>query len=168
MNFIPLLAEHLELEESSIQVRVGGINHLPWAMELRINSRDGYPAVKKLFRSSRFQEAYAGVDYEDTNPFADNLLIKGRLLNEFGCLPLAGDRHLAEFFPYFLTEKSGFGRAFGVKLTPIEFRLAVQEFLADSVQGMADGELTIELKRSREAAADIIAALWWGKPGNMW
>ena len=55
-----------------------------------------------------------------------DLLAKNRLKLElfarFGVLPGAGDRHLAEFFPGFLTEESGWGERWGVDLTTIEHR----------------------------------------------
>jgi hypothetical protein len=34
-------------------------------------------------------------------------------------VPAGGDRHLAEFLPSILTESSGWGKAWGIELTPI-------------------------------------------------
>ena len=45
--------------------------------------------------------------------------VKLELFERFGVLPGAGDRHLAEFFPNFLTEESGWGARWGVGLTTI-------------------------------------------------
>ena len=39
--------------------------------------------------------------------------VKLELFDRFGVLPGAGDRHVAEFFPGFLTEESGWGEAVG-------------------------------------------------------
>ena len=52
----------------------------------------------------------------------DKHRIKLELFGRFGVLPAAGDRHLAEFFPGFLTEASEFGKRWGVHLTTIADR----------------------------------------------
>ena len=48
--------------------------------------------------------------------------VKMELFRASGALPAAGDRHLVEFFPGFLTEASGWGERWGVKLTSIADR----------------------------------------------
>ena len=48
--------------------------------------------------------------------------VKFALFERFGVLPGAGDRHLVEFFPGFLTEESGWGKRWGVALTTIADR----------------------------------------------
>jgi alpha-galactosidase len=48
--------------------------------------------------------------------------VKLELFRRFGVLPGAGDRHLVEFFPGFLTDESGWGKRWGVPLTTIEER----------------------------------------------
>src|SRR5450759_2037101 len=48
--------------------------------------------------------------------------VKLALFERFGVLPGAGDRHLVEFFPGFLTEESGWGKRWAVELTTIADR----------------------------------------------
>jgi alpha-galactosidase/6-phospho-beta-glucosidase family protein len=48
--------------------------------------------------------------------------VKFALFERFGVLPGAGDRHLVEFFPGFLTEESGWGKRWNVALTTIADR----------------------------------------------
>ena len=48
--------------------------------------------------------------------------MKFALFERFGVLPGAGDRHLVEFFPGFLTEESGWGKRWNVELTSIADR----------------------------------------------
>ncbi len=48
--------------------------------------------------------------------------VKFALFERFGALPGAGDRHLVEFFPGFLTEESGWGKRWNVRLTTIAER----------------------------------------------
>ena len=54
--------------------------------------------------------------------------MKFALFERFGVLPAAGDRHLVEFFPGFLTEESDWGRRWGVGLTSIADREAWQDY----------------------------------------
>lgn len=70
------------------------------------------------------------------------------------CSPPSGDRHLAEFFPGFLTEASDFGKRWGVELTTIEDREASQAshvatlealIAAPEVSSMPSGELVAPL-----------------------
>ena len=48
--------------------------------------------------------------------------LKLSMLERWGVIPAAGDRHLAEFLPSILTEASGWGAAWGVHLTPMSDR----------------------------------------------
>ncbi len=48
--------------------------------------------------------------------------VKFALFERFGVLPGAGDRHLVEFFPGFLTEESEWGKRWNVHLTSIADR----------------------------------------------
>jgi alpha-galactosidase len=80
--------------------------------------------------------------------------LKLELFRRFGVLPAAGDRHLAEFFPGFLTAESGWGERWGVNLTTIERReksqaghVADLEALvaAPEIPSMPSGELVAPL-----------------------
>ena len=58
-------------------------------------------------------------------------------------LPAAGDRHLVEFFPGFLTEESGWGRRWGVELTDIADREWWQDrHIADLEAMLASDEVS--------------------------
>jgi len=84
------------------------------------------------------------------------------LFNLYGALPAAGDRHLAEFFPYFLTEATGRGEDYGVLLTTIPDRRQQVAAARSAVQTAIQGELP-PLSRSPEATADIISAVVNGR-----
>jgi alpha-galactosidase len=73
-------------------------------------------------------------------------------------LPAAGDRHLVEFFPGFLTEESGWGERWGVRLTTIEEREASQRaYVAELDVLLASGE--IPMMPSGEMVAPVIQCL---------
>jgi alpha-galactosidase len=84
--------------------------------------------------------------------------VKFELFSRFGVLPGAGDRHLVEFFPGFLTEESGWGERWGVKLTTIEDRERGQQhhitrfeemLAADAVSSMPSGEMVAPVIQCR-------------------
>jgi len=91
-------------------------------------------------------------------PFVDRWKLKLELFDLYGALPVAGDRHLAEFFPYYLTEATGRGEDYGVLLTTISDRREQLATARSSVQRAIGGQLP-ELSRSPEATADIISAV---------
>jgi alpha-galactosidase len=85
--------------------------------------------------------------------------VKFELFARFGVLPGAGDRHLVEFFPGFLTEESGRGERWGVGLTTIEHREMGQAFhiqtfekmlTADEFTTMPSGEMVAPVIQCRE------------------
>jgi alpha-galactosidase len=77
---------------------------------------------------------------DDDAPSKRDLLaqhrVKFELFGRFGVLPGAGDRHLVEFFPGFLTEESGWGDRWGVGITTIEHRELGQAFHIQSFEKM--------------------------------
>ena len=80
------------------------------------------------------------------------------MFTRFGVLPGAGDRHLVEFFPGFLTEESRWGERWGVELTTIEDRERDQQrhvrrfeemLAADKVSSMPSGEMVAPVIQCR-------------------
>jgi len=90
--------------------------------------------------------------------------VKLELFSRFGVLPAAGDRHLVEFFSGFLTEESGWGERWGVRLTTIEEREASQRaYVAELDALLASGE--IPTMPSGEMVAPVIQCLELDQPG---
>ncbi len=116
------------------------MNHLPFITALDIDGTDGM---------ERLREVLAGDDPNKADLIRQHR-VKLELFERFGVLPGAGDRHLVEFFPGFLTEESEWGRRWGVHLTTIEERELgqahhVREFeqllAADTVSEWPSGEM---------------------------
>jgi alpha-galactosidase len=92
----------------------------------------------------------------------DRAVIKSRLLGIYGALPAASDRHVAEFFPFFLTEAAERGWRYGVRLTSVEeryeWRAEDEAFIRAALDGGVDLAPFLE-QTSGEAANQIIAAV---------
>jgi len=70
-----------------LQFRGAGVNHMTWLTELKIDGKDVYPQLRgKLIESG----------YDKREP------ISFELFETFGLYPAPGDRHISEFYPYYL------------------------------------------------------------------
>ncbi len=125
----------LDCDMRAIELEVCGVNHLPLVTRLTIEGRDGLAELAdKLEDPESFgqetlhlpamvgHEAISGGGDWTKAGLLDQNQVKLELFRRFGVLPAAGDRHLVEFFPGFLTEASGWGRRWGVELTDIAER----------------------------------------------
>jgi alpha-galactosidase/6-phospho-beta-glucosidase family protein len=103
---------------------VGGVNHLPLVTALRIGGSDGFTMLRSLMdrpvaalddpiwmeppAGSHWRKVSTGEKWTKGDVVANNRL-KLELFRRFGVLPGSSDTHVAEFFPWFVTEASGFG-----------------------------------------------------------
>ena len=159
------LATLFEAEESDIQARVGGINHLTWILDLKVKGRAALTEFSEM--AERILAGELVVDAENVSVFADHFKVKSKLFQIFGAIPAAGDRHIAEFFPYFLTEATGKGSQYEITRTNIEDRYQLQTLAKGFIEMLRSGDMPLEphLKEtSGEAANQIINALLGGDP----
>ncbi|MBR1937345.1 MAG: hypothetical protein IJ836_00105 [Spirochaetales bacterium] len=91
--------------------------------------------------------------------FYNDLLIAYSFLERFNALGAAGDRHLAEFVPWFLTSDEVLN-SYGVVRTPYSWRLNTAE--AKKAKTFTDEELVAS--PSGEGGVDIMMALLGEKP----
>jgi alpha-galactosidase/6-phospho-beta-glucosidase family protein len=150
-------------EVEDYEMKVAGINHLIWLLDLKINGRDGFEMVRE------YEVAGKSVPLRSTSgghraPFQDRWRVKQSLLETYGYLPAAGDRHVAEFFPYFLNEETGAGEDYGVLLTKIEHRYDMLHASQAEVKATLASDEPMTLAHSPEESADIIAAMVNGRP----
>ncbi len=157
----------LEDWRRDITVTAGGVNHFLWITDMRIKGEDGLEMLRKYLDNS--QKDLAGKADADavarTDPFASSDRLKFQLFKLYGCLPVAGDRHVAEFFPYFTGAEVNKGADFGVKLTTIQDRRQKwlprhQKFVRDYLAGNVE----LSARKSSEAVSNVIASLATGQP----
>lgn len=114
---------------------VAGVNHLPFVVGLDLGGTDALARLREMLedRASLAAEPFelpGGIGHEAVSAggsftkagILDTNQVKLEFLTRFGVLPAAGDRHLVEFFPNFLTEDSEWGAAWGVALTSMDDR----------------------------------------------
>ncbi len=158
--FLSLL---LEVDFRTIDLEITGVNHLPIVTRCTIGTADGFAMLRDLLDDpDRAGEPLAidlpeglGLVKPTPGPWTKGDLIaanqlKFALFRRFGALPGAGDRHVAEFFPGFLTADSDWGARWGIHLTTIADRERWQGrhqaeldamFAAPEISRMPSGEL---------------------------
>ena len=171
-----MLTNLLDANFRDFDFDVVGVNHLPLITGLRINGEDAMPQLRALLadkdRLAREPIHLPGeVDPEALELAAsvpkgsvvDQHRVKFTLFESFGVLPAAGDRHLVEFFPGFVTEQSEWGKRWGVALTTIADRerdAAGHRAHLDELLGMS----TVPTMPSGEMVAPLIDSFITGKP----
>jgi alpha-galactosidase/6-phospho-beta-glucosidase family protein len=112
-----------------IRPTVGGVNHLPLVTALDLDGQDGLARLRDLLEDpgSRADEPIwmdppAAMHWRKRSPGTQwtkgdvlaNCALKLELFRRSGILPGSADTHVSEFFPWFLTPRSDFGRDWGV------------------------------------------------------
>jgi alpha-galactosidase len=146
-----LVAIALGIPADQVGFTISGVNHLPWITELTVAGEDGFESLRRAL-----------VDRPESAWFADDHQLKLALLDRYGALPGAGDRHVAEFFPWVLTEESAWGKAWGVELTSIADRVRDDADYRAEIQQIIDGEKPVPAWQSGEMVAPIIDSLTTG------
>ncbi len=147
---------------------VAGVNHFPVVTALDIEGEDGFAILSEMVekagglsalapRPGRPEaEAFSALD------FVQRHVLKLTLLDQWGCLPAAGDRHIAEFLPWVLTEESDWGAQFNIELTSIDRRQEHQDNYIADVDAWLGGTKTLQTWASGELPALVIDSLVTG------
>ena len=154
-HFREQLGPAMGVEASDIRLTITGVNHLPIITAIDAAGTDGLAWLRE-HANDPAQEA-----------FSKQHALKLNLLNRFGALPGAGDRHVAEFFPFVLTEESEWGAAWGVALTTIEDREKWQGIYQTYVKAMLEDRYKMPDSQSGEMVAPVIDSLITGTPREL-
>jgi alpha-galactosidase len=139
---------------------VAGVNHLPLVTQMRVGDDDGFARVREAVeRVERHGDERARL------LLAGNA-VKLECLARFGALPAAGDRHVVEFFPWFLTEESDWGRRWGVQLTTIAEREAWLEYFRAELGNLRAAD-SVPTEPSGEMVAPIIDSFLRDRPRDL-
>lgn len=150
-----------EEERASRTLEAAGINHLTWVLAATSGEHDLLAELRaRLDRGESLP--VAPIPAGPNASFHDGWRVKSALLEVHGALPGAGDRHVAEFFPYFLNDESGHGERWNVRLTTVDKRVALATAARERVLAMIEGTEPLPQMRSPEPATGIVAAFAGG------
>ncbi len=161
------LTRLFNLPEQEISMDVAGINHLPVLLRCDAAGRDGLALLREWLASHSVFEFLGEHDSDvKTDVFRDRLAVKLSLFKRLGVLFGAGDRHVAEFLPGFLTDANQRGNRFGVLLTTIENRRNLANARRQRIEQYAAGTISENWKMSFEQMAAVMAAISGGPAGQ--
>jgi alpha-galactosidase len=145
---------------SEIDVNVKGINHFTWIDDATWNGHDLYPLLERHLEAEIRDRSFEPGDLDEESFFIDNELVAYELFERFGTFPAAGDRHLAEFVPWFLSvDDPAEIQRWGIRLTPSEYRVERQEDALDKFYDPMEGEEEFEFFDSGEEGVEMMLAL---------
>ncbi|HEY3322580.1 MAG TPA: hypothetical protein VGP72_19120 [Planctomycetota bacterium] len=103
------LAQLYKVEPARMEVMSAGVNHLTWVMQVLIDGHDQTDSLDKLL--SKAASSTGKVADFETQDFKNSL----ELWKAYGFLPIAGDRHVVEFFGQFTRRGSREVKRLGLK-----------------------------------------------------
>jgi alpha-galactosidase/6-phospho-beta-glucosidase family protein len=102
MHTLAKLADDLGVPRNEVHAVFAGLNHLCWLLDLRRGADDLYPRLREAVL-----RAAGGRDAPSTSEEGIHLAVSADLYRTFGRYPAPGDRHVAEFFGWYLRGKDG-------------------------------------------------------------
>jgi alpha-galactosidase/6-phospho-beta-glucosidase family protein len=144
-------------------IQVAGLNHFIWITRLHVDGRDRYDDLREFADSH--EAWYPGGDAgkaQSTSTWVNNKEAKLAMCRAFRHMPMAGDRHLIEFFPSFCSAANRYGQDYGVRKTTMRERFELKARQARRVRDWAEGREEIPWRRSAEQAPHVIETILRG------
>ncbi|MBL8127081.1 MAG: hypothetical protein JNM64_05560 [Chloroflexia bacterium] len=161
------IAHALGVPHHELSVTVAGLNHLAWVLDMRHVGQDLYPAFRELQRGWLASPPPPATDGDPYEGFQE---VSARLMEIYGYYPSPGDRHVAEFFPFFLRQANG-GLAYGTQagLDMTNRILASRDDRWDRIAAQAEGRADLDRAlfdeaREGERVVAIMEAITTGQP----
>ncbi len=123
-----LVGQHLGVarpDRHRIAMDIAGVNHFTFATAARFAGQDLFPVITRHIAAKGFfaDHSAQAQDLAARGAFWDNHgLIAYDFFRRFGALGAAGDRHLAEFVPWYLNQGEVGLHRWGVVATPASLR----------------------------------------------
>jgi alpha-galactosidase len=85
---VPHLFKSLDMDDTGVQWKIAGINHMAWLLEVTRDGQDLYPEIKKRAKEKQKTKHHDMVRFE--------------IMNRFGYYVTESSEHNAEYMPYFI------------------------------------------------------------------
>ena len=157
-----IAAQHLNIAppaRDEIQVNVLGINHFTWVDRATYQGQDLLDILRNHLSQPGTLRKYTQAEVESWNDwFHSAEQVKFTLLQRFGILAAAGDRHLVEFLPGFIRSSETLFQ-WGVIRTPVSWRIERWKNAPQKTRDLINGVTPFTLDRSGEEGINMIKAL---------
>jgi alpha-galactosidase len=167
------LAIALGKPAEAVNPTVAGVNHFPVVTALDVEGEDGFAILNEMVDEAGGLAALAPspdrpeADTFSRLDFVQRHALKLTMLDMWGAFPAAGDRHIAEFVPWVLTEESDWGARYNIELTSIAKREAHQDSYIADVDAWLAGSKTLQTWASGELPALVIDSLVTGQSRHL-
>lgn len=146
------LAGDLGVPIEEVHAVFAGLNHLCWLLDIRHGTQNLYPRLQELVA-----ERAGGVEAASSRREGVHLPVSADLMRIFGRYPAPGDRHVAEFFPWYLPRIDGsnghgalpWGLQGGRDMT-MEY-IGEKADLWETLNAQADGTAPLPERKNQEA-----------------
>jgi alpha-galactosidase/6-phospho-beta-glucosidase family protein len=172
MHTLAALAADLRLPAAELHAVFAGLNHLCWLLDLRHGSEDVYPRLRELCLQPAKQATESKLSAERVGTEAGgregaHQEVSADLLRTFGRYPAPGDRHVSEFFSWYLRGADEAALPWGLQSGRDDTVRYIHEKtdLWERLHAQADGELPPDDPRGQEAErlTAILAAIVTGQ-----
>ncbi len=146
-----------------ISLEIAGLNHFTFAVTAKWNGIDLMPYLTQMIGAEGFfkDRTKAALKFKKNKQwFTSEKLVAFDFLRRFGVLGAAGDRHLAEFVPWYLSSEKELHR-WGVILTPFTYRCEYAAMSPNSPEFYSNSKLG---ESGEEGARQITALLGAAQP----
>lgn len=142
------LAGYMGVDLQDVTYKVGGINHMAWFVELKVNGQDAYPRLWEAIKDPEVWKKDA---------------VRFELMKRTGYFMTESSEHTAEYLPYFIQHE---------ELIP-KLDIPIREYIRrcekllgrfDDMKKTVEGPDEVELKPSHEYCSEIIHSIETGTP----
>lgn len=112
-------------DRREIVLDISGVNHFTFATSARYQGQDLFPVVDRYLENPTVwadHSRWARLQKRQGKFFESRNMVAWDFYKRFGALGAAGDRHLVEFVPWYLSSEKNLHRV-GVVVTPSSYRL---------------------------------------------
>ncbi|MFE5318848.1 hypothetical protein ACFQ88_09070 [Paenibacillus sp. NPDC056579] len=149
------------LPEQGFSYTVAGVNHFIWLTKAELRGEDVLPQIRE-YANDRWELEDDPAKGRVNDSFHNKSAAKLALCRHFGYLPLAGDRHLIEFYPSLCNVRNGYGMKYGVLKTTVDARRFSKVQQLDNIRALASGAKEVSWQRSGEEMCEIMKAVITG------
>lgn len=143
-----LMARDLDVPTEELNVVFAGVNHLCWLLDARANGKDVYPQYRAFLENGL---EHPREEFSE-DPYDRFQYVSAMLTETYGYFPSPGDRHVAEFFPYFLRQGDDglrYGTQYSLDMTNDIF--ATKDTTREQLREQADGIVPLDPELLEEA-----------------
>ena len=149
---------HVTPSRDEIRLNVKGVNHFVWVDRARYGEIDLLKLYEKHWKRKGMVRKFTAAEMADEGYFVSTKQVTNDLFRRYGILPTGGDRHLAEFVPFYLKDEATLSR-WGLKVTPYSFRVTRYRNAPKEFRKRLADKKPFRLKRSGEEAIGQLMAL---------